>query len=151
MREVVYMKKDIENRTDIDRLMTQFYSKAVVDKTIGYIFTDVAKLDLAHHLPIIGDFWETLLFRTGDYSRHRRNPIEVHRMLDQMTSLSPEHFARWLEIFTTVIDSLFEGEVTEFAKTRAAAIAGRMLESIGKGETVAITRGDVASGVRYRR
>ena len=129
------IKKDIENRADIDRLLTEFYSRAIGDEKIGYIFTDVAKLDLAHHLPIIGDFWETLLFRTGDYSRHGRNPIEVHRKLDQLTPLLPEHFERWLEIFATVIDSLFEGEVAEFAKTRAEAIARRMLESMGRGNS----------------
>ena len=56
------MKVDITNRPDIDRLMNAFYSRALTDETIGYIFTDVAKLDLEHHLPIIGDFWESLLF-----------------------------------------------------------------------------------------
>ena len=129
---------------DIDCLMTEFYSKAMVDEKIGYIFTDVAKLDLRHHLPIIGDFWETLLFRTGDYSRHGRNPIEVHRKLDQKSSLLPEHFERWLEIFNETADSLFTGEVAEFAKTRAVAIAARMLESVGRGEVVGITRGGVS-------
>lgn len=138
------MKKDIENRVDIDRLMMEFYSKAMVDEKIGFIFTDVAKLDLAHHLPIIGDFWETLLFRSGDYSRHGRNPIEVHRRLDHMTSLLPEHFERWIEIFALTVDSLFDGEVADFAKTRALAIARRMLESMGKGEIVAIARGDIS-------
>ena len=58
------MKQDIENRKDIDLLMVRFYERAMSDDQIGYIFTDVAKLDLDHHLPIIGDFWETLLFRT---------------------------------------------------------------------------------------
>jgi hemoglobin len=61
------MKKYIVSRADIDRLMNHFYSKATKDDVIGYIFTDIAKLDLEHHLPIIGDFWETLLFRTGNY------------------------------------------------------------------------------------
>jgi hemoglobin len=68
------MRHDIENRRDIDLLMREFYSVAMADETIGYIFTDVARLDLAHHLPIIGDFWETMLFQTGSYSRYGRNP-----------------------------------------------------------------------------
>ncbi len=66
------MKKDIETRADIDELLIYFYSIAIKDELIGYIFTDVAELDLQQHLPIIGDFWETLLFRTGDYQRHKR-------------------------------------------------------------------------------
>ncbi len=50
------MKNDIETRADIDDLMNRFYARAINDETIGYIFTDVAKLDLEHHLPVIGDF-----------------------------------------------------------------------------------------------
>ncbi|MEP6789209.1 MAG: group III truncated hemoglobin [Acidobacteriota bacterium] len=131
------MKSDIKNRDDIDRLMSAFYARAMTDDRLGYIFMDVANLDLDRHLPIIGDFWETMLFRTGDYSRHGRNPLEVCGELNEMTPLLPEHFERWLEIFTTTIDELFKGETAEFTKLRAAAIARRMLEfviSIAPGE-----------------
>lgn len=124
------MKKDIENRADIDLLMLSFYTKAMTDEVIGYIFTDVAKLDLEHHLPIIGDFWETMLFRTGDYGRHGRNPLQVHGELNVKTPLLPEHFSRWLEIFETTIDADFAGEVADFLKLRARNIATRMLEFV---------------------
>ena len=125
------MKRDIENRADIDLLMTEFYSTAMVDETIGYIFTDVAKLDLDHHLPIIGDFWDTLLFQAGKYSRYGRNPLMVHAELNEMTPLKPHHFSRWLEIFSETIDRLFAGERADFLKFRAAMIADRMLKFIG--------------------
>jgi len=139
------MKPDIENRADIDLLMTEFYSKAMVDNTIGYIFTDVAKLDLHHHLPIIGDFWETMLFQAGSYSRHGRNPMMVHAELNEKTLLKPLHFARWLEIFTETIDRLFEGERAQFLKFRAVMIADRMLSFIGiHAEESSTTAGGVA-------
>ncbi|MEO7673901.1 MAG: group III truncated hemoglobin [Pyrinomonadaceae bacterium] len=124
------MNKDIEGREDIDKLMLAFYKRAIADDLIGFIFTDVAKLDLEHHLPIIGDFWETLLFRSGDYSRHGRNPLQVHGALSQKTPLLPAHFKRWLEIFTETVDQHFAGETTEFIKLRAGAIATRMLEFV---------------------
>ena len=54
--------RDIETRQDIEKLMIAFYSKAISDEVIGYIFTEVAKIDLSHHLPIIADFWEMVLF-----------------------------------------------------------------------------------------
>ncbi|CAN5724981.1 hypothetical protein BH24ACI1_BH24ACI1_09060 [soil metagenome] len=38
------MKKDIRTRADIDDLMNHFYARAISDETIGYIFTDVAKV-----------------------------------------------------------------------------------------------------------
>ena len=131
MSSYLLMKRDIENRADIDLLMTKFYSTAMVDTDIGYIFTDIAKLDLDHHLPIIGDFWETLLFQSGNYARHGRNPLVVHSELNEKTSLSRNHFSRWLEIFSQTIDALFKGERAEFLKFRAGMMAERMLGFIG--------------------
>ena len=125
------MKKDIENRADIDDLMNRFYARAMTDETIGYIFTDVAKLDLEHHLPIIGDFWESLLFGTGVYQKHGRNPLQVHAVLNEKTPLLFEHFERWLEIFDESVDESFDGERARFIKIRANAIANRMLNFIG--------------------
>jgi hemoglobin len=122
---------DIESRTDIDKLMHLFYERALVDDTIGYIFTDVARLDLEHHLPIIGDFWESLLFGTGVYAKHGRNPLIVHGELHLKEPLTREHFERWLEIFTETVDELFEGERADHIKLRARAIATRMLDFVG--------------------
>ena len=124
------MKRDIENREDIDLLMHEFYAVAIEDKSIGYIFTDVAKLDLEHHLPIIGDFWETMLFQTGGYARHGRNPLQVHGELAKKNPLLFEHFERWLEIFTKTVDANFEGDRADFIKMRARAIANRMLSYV---------------------
>ncbi len=124
------MKKDIQSRTDIDRLMNQFYARATRDQIIGYIFSDVAKLDLEHHLPVISDFWETLLFGMGNYQRHGRNPLQIHGELSLKTPLHAEHFRRWLDIFRETIDESFSGERAEFAKTRAEAIANRMLNFV---------------------
>src|SRR4051794_608060 len=93
------LKNDIRDRADIDELMLSFYSRALADDKIGFIFTDVAKLDLEHHLPMIGDFWETIVFQTGTYAKHGRNPLIVHGELSSKTPLLPEHFQRWLTIF----------------------------------------------------
>ena len=119
------MKKDIENRNDIDHLMHEFYARAMSDDVIGYMFTDVAKLDLAHHLPIIGDFWESMLFGTGVYQQHGRNPLMVHRDLHEKSALIAEHFDRWLELFEYCVNKDFAGERAEYQKMRARAIASR--------------------------
>jgi len=130
--------KDIKNREDINALMRSFYQRAIGDEIIGYIFTDVAKLDLEHHLPIIGDFWETLLFGSGNYQKHGRNPLQVHALLNLKTPLFPKHFRRWLEIFTETIDEMFTGTRAEFAKSRAEAIANRMLNFVSGVPAIAI-------------
>jgi hemoglobin len=121
------MKKDIETRADIDDLMNRFYVRAMADDVIGYLFTDVAKLDLEHHLPVIGDFWETLLFGTGSYQKHGRNPLQVHAALHQKSPLLLEHFQRWLEILRECVDETFAGTRADFLKLRAKMIANRML------------------------
>lgn len=123
--------KDIENREDIDLLMRRFYERAMADDLIGFIFTDVAMLDLDHHLPLIGDFWETIVFQTPAYARHGRNPLQVHGELNAKTDLLPEHFKRWLEIFTETTEGLFAGERADFIKLRAEAIAERMHQFVG--------------------
>jgi hemoglobin len=124
------MKKEIQSRADVDDLMKRFYARALNDDVIGCIFTDVAKLDLENHLPVIGDFWETLLFGTGNYQRHGRNPMQIHALLNLRAPLGSEHFNRWLKIFRETVDESFEGERAEFAKNRAEAIANRMLNFI---------------------
>jgi hemoglobin len=103
------MQRDIETREDIDSLMRLFYGRAMCDPLIGRLFTVVAQLDLAEHLPVIGDFWESTLFGSGVYSRHGRNPLLIHAALDRMESLEPHHFHRWLELFQSSVDESFTG------------------------------------------
>jgi truncated hemoglobin YjbI len=122
------MRKDIASREDIDALMVRFYGRAMSDPVIGPLFTDVARLDLEHHLPVIGDFWESTLFGSGVYNRHRRNPLLVHAELDRKARLEPRHFERWLELFTSSVDESFAGMRADYAKQRGHAIAQRMLE-----------------------
>lgn len=122
---------DIRSRTDIDLVMRVFYERALADEVIGYIFKDGAKLDLEHHLPIIGAFWETMLFQSGNYAGFGRNPLEVHKTLHLRSALKAEHFGRWLELFERSVDEEFAGERAEYLKMRAHSIAGRMQEYIG--------------------
>ncbi len=117
---------DIETRTDIDLVMRVFYEHALADDVIGFIFTDVARLDIEEHLPIIGDFWDSVLFGDTAYSKRKRNPLEIHHLLDLKIQLTDEHFRRWLDLFCRSIDTEFKGPRAEFLKTRARAIATRM-------------------------
>jgi hemoglobin len=122
--------RDIENRQDIDTLLRLFYAKALADDVIGYIFT-IAELDLEHHLPIIGDFWDSLLFGKKDYQQRGRNPMQIYIDLHRKTELNAEHFERWLKLWTGSVDELFAGERAEMIKMRAHSIGERMLNMIG--------------------
>ncbi|HSS95793.1 MAG TPA: group III truncated hemoglobin [Terriglobales bacterium] len=121
--------KDIAGREDIGRLLQRFYEKALADEVIGYIFV-IAELDLEHHLPIIGDFWDSMLFGKKDYQQRGRNPVQIHLDLHQKTALKAEHFARWLKVWTETVDELFAGEHAELIKMRAHSIGERMLNTI---------------------
>lgn len=114
------MKKDIENRKDIELLVTSFYDKVKADDTIGYIFNDIAKVNWQKHLPVMFDFWENVLFYTGGYEG---NPMIIHQHINRVVPLTKPHFKRWEELFTQTVDELFEGTNAILAKQRALSIS----------------------------
>jgi hemoglobin len=131
--------KDIEDRQDIENLLQSFYGKAIHDSLIGYLFTDVAKLDLDEHLPIIADFWEAVLFQSLNFqAKYERSPMTRHIELNEKEPLLLEHFRRWLEIFDETVDENFAGETAELAKLRARAIANTMFLKVSAGNSVGV-------------
>lgn len=117
------MKQDIVERSDIEHLVNSFYDKVKKDDLIGYIFNDVAQVDWPHHLPIMYNFWEMVLFGTGPY---KGDPMTKHIQLNQLTKLEPQRFDRWKQLFFATIDEHFEGEKATEAKLRAENIARLM-------------------------
>jgi hemoglobin len=118
------MKKDIENRADLELLLTEFYKIVPSDAEIGHHFDD---LDLAAHLPVIVDFWEKVLFGKHVYFG---SPLLVHQQLNEKSPLKLEHFRKWVEIFSQTIDRFFAGEMAENAKLRAKMIAHSLNQRI---------------------
>ena len=114
------MKKDIVNREDLLLLLTQFYNKLLADKSISYLFTDIARIDLPHHLDILVNFWDSILFQSDTY---RKNAMQPHMILHQKSPLLKHHFETWLRYFNETVDDLFEGEKASIAKERALSIA----------------------------
>ena len=82
---VYYIMNDIQSREDLHLLMSEFYVKLLADSKISYIFTTVAKIDLAPHLIDLVDFWEQILFDKGQY---RKNVLQIHSNLNQESKLS---------------------------------------------------------------
>lgn len=116
-------KTDIRSRQDIDTFIRAFYDKVRTDDTIGFIFNDIVQMDWETHIPVIVDFWETILL---DNPVYKKNAMEVHYALNKIAPLQPGHFQRWLLLFNKTLDELFEGNITMLAKTRAKAIAAVM-------------------------
>ena len=113
------MKKDIINRGDIIQLIDAFYMKAKKDAVIGHFFTEVIPIDWDHHMPVIYDFWESVLL---DNPVYKGNPMDKHLALDEKSRLENEHFDRWINLFNETVDEHFTGEKAELAKNRASQI-----------------------------
>lgn len=114
------MKKDIQNRKDIEKLVNAFYEKVKKDDVIAYLFNEVAKVNWEKHLPVMYDFWENVLFYTGSYSG---NPMDKHESLHRKSKMNTQHFDRWNKLFNETVDEYFEGYNSELVKQRAKSIA----------------------------
>jgi hemoglobin len=113
-------KKDIENRDDLLLLMQEFYKKLLSDNSISYLFTDVAKINLDHHFPVLVDFWDSILFQSDTY---HKNAMQPHLALHQKSPLQKHHFETWLRYFKESVDELFSGDNSFIIKERATSIA----------------------------
>ena len=111
---------DITSREDCETLVRAFYGRALSDPMIGYLFTDVAKLDLEAHVPVITSFWERILLGSGDYAGGAFAP---HARLNMKAPLKGGHFERWLVLWTGTVDELFAGPTAELAKAHAQRVA----------------------------
>ena len=118
-----YMKHDIQTRDDLFLLVKTFYEKLFADELLQTIFIDVAKIKLEEHLPILVDFWDSILL---DGDSYRRNQMEKHTELNKKFRLEKQHFDQWIFLWNQTIDELFIGEKAEHAKFRAKSIADIM-------------------------
>ncbi|HEY6978582.1 MAG TPA: group III truncated hemoglobin [Chitinophagaceae bacterium] len=117
------MKRDIENRRDIETLVNHFYDKVKTDSVIGYIFTDIARVNWEKHLPVMYSFWENALFYTGTYEG---NLMQLHNHLHKVVNLTTKHFEQWTRLFASSVDELFEGDNANLIKQRAISISTTM-------------------------
>ena len=112
--------QDITTREDCERLVRAFYGRALTDPIIGFIFVDVAKLDLETHVPKIASFWETILLGAQSYAGGAFRP---HAVINAQVPLVAGHFERWLWLWRMTVDELFAGERAELAKSHALRVA----------------------------
>ena len=79
------MKADILNREGIKMLVDSFYKKVLKDDIIGFIFTDTVEFIWEKHIPIMYDFWDSMLFHTAFY---KGNPMLKHIALNKKIELT---------------------------------------------------------------
>ncbi|TMM29130.1 group III truncated hemoglobin [Polaribacter aestuariivivens] len=115
------MKQDISTRKDIKLIITKFYDKLLVDKTMIPFFEDiVAQNHLENHINVISDFWNDILFDTTTY---KNNTMQKHLDKHAFIKFKKEHFTIWTSYLFDTIDTFFQGEISERMKNRATSIA----------------------------
>lgn len=119
--------RTLENRADIELMVNEFYNKVREDTLIGPIFDNIAHVNWDTHLPKMYDFWENILFGTGNY---KGSPMLPHLRLSMITPMTSVHFERWKKLFYETIDEHFEGDNAANAKLRAENIAEVMLYKV---------------------
>lgn len=112
--------KDIQNQTDLYLLVDAFYKALLNDDRISYIFTEVVKIKISEHLPILVTFWSQAILGTGGYSN---NLTQIHLDIDKKEHLTPELFAIWIDHFNTTVDELFAGENSIKIKQQAQQLS----------------------------
>ena len=111
---------DLANRADVEVLLRRFYGRVFADATLEEPFSELREKGLESHLPVMCDFWETVLFRAGLY---RGNAFQVHRQLHDRHPLGTKHFGRWLTLWEATVDEMYQGPAADRAKLQAARIA----------------------------
>ncbi len=107
---------DIQNQEDLHIIVADFYKRLLDDDKISYVFTDVVKIKLEEHLPILVQFWSQALLGTGGYFN---NLTQIHLDINAKSYLSKELFTIWLAHFEAAIDENFQGLNCEKMKNQA--------------------------------
>lgn len=115
------MKVDISSKKDIKMIITEFYKKLLKDDKMLPFFEEIVnKNNLEHHLEIITDFWNDILFDTTTY---KHNTMQKHLDKNVFVPFKKEHFVIWTSYFFNTINANFEGEIAERMKNRTTSIA----------------------------
>jgi hemoglobin len=114
---------DVTTRADVSALLRRFYWQVLVDDVLAEPFETIRTKGLESHLPVMCDFWETVLFRAGLY---QGSALRAHRIVHDHHALTAKHFLRWLGLWNATVDQMYRGTHAEQAKIQAARIAWAM-------------------------
>lgn len=121
-----------------------FYGRALTDELLAEPFTELREAGLESHLPVMCDFWETVLFGTKSYRRPRRPPPPARAASAHGRSrpLTAAHFQRWLALWIETVEQRHSGPFPARAVLQAGWMARAMNRRItgdrswGSGEPV---------------
>ncbi len=98
-------------------LVERFYERVRADPLLGPVFA-AAVHDWDDHHARLADFWSSVMLTTG---RYKGNPVALH--LIHAASMTPDRFARWLELWRETSAELLPPEAAAAVQAKAARIA----------------------------
>lgn len=120
----------------LEPFLAAFYAKVRRDPDLGPVFAAaIADEAWPAHLATIRDFWSSVLFRTG---RYKGNPFGAH----VEKGIRPEHFMRWLSLFSETAREFFVPEDALVLEERADRIAESLKSGLYFRPGAAIPRPD---------
>lgn len=115
------MKRDIQNREDLYKVVDVFYQNLFKDNDMKHFFQEFSEPDsLKIHLLVLVDFWDGILFYSGAYAK---NAMQPHIEKNKSMPFEAIHFEKWIAHFFASIDTQFKGVNAETMKNRAQSIA----------------------------
>lgn len=105
-------------------LVNRFYARVREDEFLGPIFESVIQDEWESHLAKMTGFWSTVLLGVQGYSG---SPLIAHQAVP---GIEPEHFVRWLRLFSETTDELFEPEYAERIQSRATRMGKNLTSSL---------------------
>ena len=104
------------DEASLARLVALFYGRVRQDPELGPIFND-AIADWPHHFSKLTDFWHSVMLTSG---RYKGNPMMKH--LIHRARMRPEHFDRWLTLWTAATDEVMAPEHAAAMQAKARRI-----------------------------
>jgi hemoglobin len=101
----------------IAELVSAFYARVRSDEVLAPIF-DGAIEDWPRHLEKLTAFWSSVMLTSG---RYKGQPMVAH--VRHAGSMTPDNFARWLELWRQTTDDLLAPEVAAAFQNKAGQIA----------------------------
>ena len=126
-RNMIDARPDLTTRGAIDDLVTTFYREIVFDDLLEPVFSEVAEVEWDRHIPVLVDYWASLLLGTRE---HRSRVMGVHRHLHGLAPVERDHCDRWYSLWVGCVDERWAGPNAERAKHHAAALMARMAKHL---------------------
>jgi hemoglobin len=111
------------SEADLERVVDAFYARVRCDAMLGPIF-DGAIHDWPAHLEKLHAFWSSVMLTSG---RYKGQPMPAH--VRHEASITPQGFARWLELWRETTDELLDSGLAAAMQDKA----GRIAESLSLG------------------